>query len=198
MRIRIHNTGFLLVSWKPLTKKAGSRSVIQCVWIRNKCHGSGTLAPDRNSEEPMHCGSSASPAESPGTTSYESRRCTQCWGSGSGIRCLFDPWIRNGFFPDPRSRIPDPKPIFLRGYGSDKFLGKKFCNSLKIGPNFFLQHFKNKIIYNFAKFAATKKGWTNKFFIPLSLVAVLGSGIRDPGSGIRNPGWLKIRIRDSG
>jgi hypothetical protein len=38
----------------------------------------------------------------------------QCCGSGSGIRCLFDPWIRDpgsgiGFF-----RIPDPKPIFLR------------------------------------------------------------------------------------
>jgi hypothetical protein len=30
----------------------------------------------------------------------------QCCGSGSGIRCLFDPWIRDpgsgiGFFPDP-------------------------------------------------------------------------------------------------
>ncbi len=40
---------------------------------------------------------------------------------GSGIRCLFDPWIRDlgsgiGFFriPDPGSRIPDPKTIFLR------------------------------------------------------------------------------------
>jgi hypothetical protein len=40
----------------------------------------------------------------------------QC--SGSGIRCLFDPGIRIGFFriPDPRSRIPDPKTIFLRAY----------------------------------------------------------------------------------
>ncbi len=44
---------------------------------------------------------------------------------GSGIRCLFDPWIRDpgsgiGFFriPDPGSRIciPDPKPIYLRAY----------------------------------------------------------------------------------
>jgi hypothetical protein len=63
------------------------------------------------------------------------------------------------------------------------FLGKKFYNSVKIGPNFFLQHFKNKIIYNFVKFVAIKKGWTNKVFSPLSLVAVFGSGIRDPGSG---------------
>jgi len=27
---------------------------------------------------------------------------------GSGIRCLFDPEIRNKFFPDPESRISDP------------------------------------------------------------------------------------------
>jgi hypothetical protein len=31
---------------------------------------------------------------------------------------------------------------------------------LKIDPNFFLQHFKNKIILNFVKFMATKKGMT--------------------------------------
>jgi hypothetical protein len=35
----------------------------------------------------------------------------QYCGSGSGIRCLFGPWIRNRFF-----RIPDLKPIFLRAY----------------------------------------------------------------------------------
>jgi hypothetical protein len=32
----------------------------------------------------------------------------QCCGSGSGIRCLFTPRIRDDFFPDPGSRIPDP------------------------------------------------------------------------------------------
>jgi hypothetical protein len=37
---------------------------------------------------------------------------------------------------------------------SDSFLGKKFYNSLKIGPNIFLQSFKNKIIFNFVKFMA--------------------------------------------
>ncbi len=26
------------------------------------------------------------------------RYCTQCCGSGSGIRCLFDPWVRDFFF----------------------------------------------------------------------------------------------------
>jgi len=75
-------------------------------------------------------------------------------------------------------------------------LGKKFYNSLKIGPNFFLQHFKNKIIFNFVKFVATKKDMATNFFSPLSFVAVFGLGIRDPGSGI--PGWVKIRIRDPG
>jgi hypothetical protein len=85
---------------------------------------------------------------------------SQCCGSGSGIRdrVLFDPWIRNpgsgiGFFriPDLGSRIP--RPYFQELF--DNFFGKKFYNSLKIGPNFFLQHFKAKIIYNFVKFVAT-------------------------------------------
>jgi hypothetical protein len=64
-------------------------------------------------------------------------------------------------------------------------------NSLKIGPHFFLQHFKTKIIYNFVKYVATQKGMTTNFFSPLSFVAALGSWIRDPG-------WVKIRIRDPG
>ncbi len=42
------------------------------------------------------------------------------------------------------------------------FLSKKFYKSLKIGTNFFLQHFKNKIILNFVKFVATKKRYENK------------------------------------
>jgi hypothetical protein len=67
-------------------------------------------------------------------------------------------------------------------------LGKKFYNSLKIGPNFFTQHFKTKIILNFGKFVATQKDMTTKFSSPLSFVAVFGSGIRDPRSGIRDPG----------
>ncbi len=60
------------------------------------------------------------------------------------------------------------------------FLGKKYYNSLKIGPNFFLHHFKNKIIFNFVKLVATKKGMTTNYFSPLSFVAVFGFGIRDP------------------
>jgi hypothetical protein len=42
----------------------------------------------------------------------------QCCGSGSGIRCLFDPWIRDSFSQDPGS---DQSAIFLRALG--QFLG---------------------------------------------------------------------------
>jgi hypothetical protein len=99
---------------------------------------------------------------------------------GSGAFLTPGSGTRNRFFPNPGSRIPDPKLSEL----SDNFLGKKFYNSLKIGPNFFLQHFKNKIIFNVVKFVATIKGMTASFFSSLSFDAVLGSGIRDPGSGM--------------
>ncbi len=109
---------------------------------------------------------------------------------GSGIRCLFDPGPGSGidFFPDPGSRIPDlrsriPNPYFLEL--SDKFLCKKFYNSLKTGPNF-LQHLKKKIIFNFVKFVATKKGLITNFFTPLFCCCFW----------IRDPEWVKIRIRD--
>ncbi len=100
--------------------------------------------------------------------SYSSELCC-----GSGIRCLFDPWILN---LGSRSRIPSPYFWEL----SDILLGKKFYNSLKIGPNLFLQHFKNRIINNFVIFVATKKSMTTYFFHP----PVFGPGIRDPG-------WVK-------
>jgi hypothetical protein len=52
-------------------------------------------------------------------------------GPGSGI----------GIFriPDLGSRIPTPYFLEL----GDKFLGKKFYNSLKTGSKFFLRHLKN-------------------------------------------------------
>jgi hypothetical protein len=62
-------------------------------------------------------------------------------------------------------------------------LDKKFHNSLKIGPNLFLLHFKNKIIFKFVKFVA-KKRYDNNFVRPLSFVAVFGSGTGHPGSGM--------------
>ncbi len=70
-----------------------------------------------------------------------------------------------------------------------KFLDKNFYNSLKTGPNFFLRHFKMKIVLNFVKFVATKKDMTTDFF-HLSLLLLFldpGSGMgknQDPGSGI--------------
>ncbi len=53
-----------------------------------------------------------------------------------------------------------------------------------MGQIFFLQHIKNKIIFSFVKFVATKNGLTKFFFSSLSFVAVFGSGIRAPGSGM--------------
>jgi hypothetical protein len=100
-------------------------------------------------------------------------------GPGSGIR--------NKFFPDPGSRIPNPYFLEL----SDKFWVKKFYNSLKTGPNFFLQPFKNKSILNFVKFVATKNRYDQKnFFTPVSLFLDPGSGMgknQDPGCGINIP-----------
>jgi hypothetical protein len=58
-------------------------------------------------------------------------------GYGSDIRCLFQPWILD---------LGSQTQIFESLLTI--FLGKKFYNSLKIGPNFFLQHFNNKIIFN--------------------------------------------------
>jgi hypothetical protein len=70
---------------------------------------------------------------------------------------------------------------------------KKFYNSLKIGPNFFLQQFKHKISFSFVKFVATKQGMTTIFFRPSLLLLFL-----DPGSGIRNPGSGMGKNQDPG
>jgi hypothetical protein len=89
------------------------------------------------------------------------------------------------FFPDLGSWIQTPYFLEL----SDKFLGKIIYNSLETCPNFFLHHLKNKIIFNFVNFVATKKGLTKKnFFTPLFCCCF--------GSWIRDPEWVKIRIRD--
>ncbi len=114
-------------------------------------------------------------------------------GPGSGIGLLR--------IPDLGSRIPNPYFLEL----SDKFSVKKFYNSLETGLDFFLPHFKNKIIFKFVKFLATKKGMTTNFFSPLSFFEVFVSGIRDPRSGIRgprswirDPGWVKNQNLGSG
>ncbi len=50
---------------------------------------------------------------------------------------------------------------------------------------------KNKIIFNFVKFVAIKKGLTTNFFDPSLLLLFL-----NPGSEIRDQEWVKIRIPD--
>jgi hypothetical protein len=79
-----------------------------------------------------------------------------------------------------------------------KFLVKNSIILLKTGPNFFLQHFKNKIILNFVKFVATKIGMTTNFFSPLSFVEVFNSGIRDPGSWLGKKSGSGIQDKHSG
>ncbi len=71
--------------------------------------------------------------------------------------------------PDPGSGallIPGSEKVFSgsQTHIFDNFLGKKFYNSLKMDPHFFLQTSKNKIFYNFVKFVDIKKGFDNKFF----------------------------------
>ncbi len=91
---------------------------------------------------------------------------------GSGAFLTPGSGIRNRFLPDPGSQTHIFEILVT-------ILGKKFYNSLKIGPNFFLKHSKDKIIFNFVKFMATKKGMKTYFLSPLSFIAVFGSGIRD-------------------
>jgi hypothetical protein len=59
---------------------------------------------------------------------------------GSGAFLTPGSGIPNRFFPDTRSWIPNP---YFRKL-SDNFLGIKFYNSLKIGPDFFFSISKRK------------------------------------------------------
>ncbi len=87
---------------------------------------------------------------------------------------------------DLESRISDPKPYFweLRS----NYLDKKYFSSLLIGWHFFLHLFKNKIIFNFVKFTATKKARKQKKSPLLYLVVGYGMGKnQDLGSGKNIP-----------
>ncbi len=130
----------------------------------------------------------------------------QAWTwSGFALNAVFRIRIREPvpswpLDPDPGSgigfyRIPYLGSRILNPYFwevSDKVLGKRFYNSWRKAQNFFLQHLKNKIIFNFMNFVATKKSMTTNFFHPSLLLLFL-----DLGSEIRDPGWVKIRIRDN-
>jgi hypothetical protein len=54
--------------------------------------------------------------------------------------------------------------------------------------------FKNKIIYNYMIFVATKKDMGTNF-LRLSFVAVFGTGNRDPRSGIRKKNHSGFRVK---
>ncbi len=112
---------------------------------------------------------------------------------GSSVFWPQDPGSQMSFF-----RIPDPQPIFLRAWW--QFLGKKYRNSLSIGSKNcrYRYLFKNKIIFSFEKFVATKKGKTTNYFSPL-LFCCCCCWTRDPISGIdknQDPG-SGINIADT-
>ena len=130
-------------------------------------------------------------------TLLQSLATLQCCGSGSGAFLTPGSGNRNGFFPNPGSQTH----IF------ESLLTIFWVKSSIILFKKFLQHFKNKIIFNFVKFVATKKGMTTNFFAPLSFVLSLDpgseiqdprSGFRDPVSGIRDPGSGMDKNQDPG
>jgi hypothetical protein len=67
---------------------------------------------------------------------------------GSGPFLTPGSGIRDRLFPDPGSQIHNFESLTI-------FWVKSSIDSLKIGPNFFLQHIKTKIMCNFVKFVAT-------------------------------------------
>ncbi len=71
---------------------------------------------------------------------------------GSGAFLTPGSWIRNRFFPIPDLGFSDFPHVFENFL---TILVKKFYNSLKIGPNNFLQQFKTEVICNFVKFVDT-------------------------------------------
>jgi hypothetical protein len=97
-------------------------------------------------------------------------KLTQCCGSGSGIRCLFDPWIRDPGWVKVRIRIRDEQ---LESYFRElRNHGLKYLNSLMRIRDPGLKKFRCGI-RDGKKFRILDPGW-EKF----------GSGIRDkhPGS----------------
>jgi hypothetical protein len=121
----------------------------------------------------------------------------QCWGSGSGIRCFFDPLMRIWrFFPHPGSRIPNPyrtSASLVTIFGL-KYIVKILC---KIGSHVFLYRTvtlktqKNKIIFICVKFIVTKKGKTKNISSPSSFVVVVlhpvNPGLKKTGAGKNIP-----------
>jgi hypothetical protein len=92
--------------------------------------------------------------------------CKQCCGSGYGIRCLFDPWIRDLEYVLSGSRISNP------------YFWLKSTIILLNWLKFY------KIIFQFCDLSGykkLKKGRKTRSPPPPSFFAVVGFGIRDPG-----------------
>jgi hypothetical protein len=81
LRMLIRNQAAQTLKVTRCNQCCGFRLFVSVLWSRLRLCGAAN----------PNCGSSSG--------------CDQC--CGSGIRCLFDPGIRNRFFPDPGSRIPD-------------------------------------------------------------------------------------------
>jgi len=82
--------------------------------------------------------------------------------------------------------IRDPVPFWLLDLGSrgDIFLGIKFYNSLKLGPDFFSSAFKKWNNFQFCEICGYKKRYYKNFcFTPLFCCCFW---IRDPRSEIRD------------
>ncbi len=105
---------------------------------------------------------------------------------GSGAFLTPGSRIRNRFFPDPGTRIPNP--YFFESWM--KFFWVRSSIILcKLAQSFFFHLLKNNFFFNFVIFVATKKGTTTNLFIPSLLLLFL-----DPGSVIRDkhPGSAKL------
>jgi hypothetical protein len=96
--------------------------------------------------------------------------CTQCCGSGSGIRCFFTLWIRDAFFPDPGSRIP---PLF-------------WWNFLTISSEYMLCYFYNTGLL--LKLTHKTINSMKKLYLLLLPLYLHRTRIRDPR-------WTNTRIR---
>ena len=103
---------------------------------------------------------------------------SQCCRSGSGAFLTPGSGSGIGFF-----WIPDLDPGSLPHIFQNllTILVKKFYNSLKIGPNFFLQQFKTENL-QFCEICGYIKSYDNKIFFHPSLLLLFL---------IRDPGWLK-------
>jgi hypothetical protein len=84
------------------------------------------------------------------------------------MQCFFD--LEYGFGTRDKIFLDPGSPIHISESSSHNFLGNKYFNSASIGS------FKNKIIYYFVKFMATKKV-RPKNFSPLFVI--VGFGIQD-------------------